>query len=77
MRCGVGDERSGVRASLVCAGDFCHLQLQNLGFRVRGLGFGLSGSEAGSYLRLMNFAYHLTLDLREIKKKKEGLGFGV
>ena len=31
-----------------------------------------SGSEAGSYLRLIDFAYHSTLGLRVIKKKREG-----
>ena len=30
-----------------------------------------SGSEAGSYLRLMDFVYHSTLGLR-VRKKKEG-----
>jgi len=30
-----------------------------------------SGSEAGSYLRLINFVYHSTLGLRVIKKKKK------
>ena len=30
-----------------------------------------SGSEAGSYVRLIDFVYHLTLGLRVIKKKKE------
>ena len=34
-----------------------------------------SGSEAGSYLRLIDFVYHSTLGLRVIKKKKQGLGF--
>jgi len=29
-----------------------------------------SGSEAGSYLRLIDFAYHTTPGLRVIKKKK-------
>jgi len=29
-----------------------------------------SGSEAGSYLRLIEFVYHPTLDLRVKKKKK-------
>ena len=29
-----------------------------------------SGSEAGSYLRLIDFVYHPTLGLRAIKKKK-------
>ena len=29
-----------------------------------------SGSEAGSYLRLIDFGYHSTLGLRVIKKKK-------
>ena len=28
-----------------------------------------SGSEAGSYLRLIDFVYHSTLGLRVIKKK--------
>ena len=31
-----------------------------------------SGSEAGSYLRRIDFVYHSTLDLRVIKKKKYG-----
>ena len=30
-----------------------------------------SGSEVGSYLRLMDFVYHSTLGLRVIKKKKK------
>ena len=29
------------------------------------------GSEAGSYLRLIDFVYHSTLGLRVIKKKRE------
>ena len=33
-----------------------------------------SGSEAGSYLRLIDFVYHSTLGLRVIKKKKKGMG---
>jgi len=33
-----------------------------------------SGSEAGSYLRLIDFLYHSTLGLRVIKKKKRRLG---
>jgi len=32
-----------------------------------------SGSEAGSYLRLIDFVYHSTLDLRVIKKKRRFL----
>ena len=32
-----------------------------------------SDSEAGSYLRLIDFVYHSTLGLRVIKKKKRGL----
>jgi len=32
-----------------------------------------SGSEAGSYLRLIDFVYHSTLGLRVIKKKKFGV----
>jgi len=34
-----------------------------------------SGSEAGSYLRLIEFVYHSTLGLRVIKKTKEGERF--
>ena len=30
-----------------------------------------SGSEAGSYLRLIDFVYHSTLGLRVIKKRRE------
>jgi len=30
-----------------------------------------SGSEAGSYLRLIDFGYHSTLGLREIKKEEK------
>ena len=30
-----------------------------------------SGSEAGSYLRLIDFVYHSTLGLRVMKKKKK------
>jgi len=30
-----------------------------------------SGSEAGPYLRLVDFVYHVTLGLRVIKKKKK------
>jgi len=30
-----------------------------------------SGSEAGSYLRLIDFVYHSTLGLRVIRKKKK------
>ena len=30
-----------------------------------------SGSEAGSYLRLIDFVYHSTLGVRVIKKKKK------
>ena len=51
-----------------------------IGFGVQGLGFGgkgennyftemCSGSEAGSYLRRIDFVYHSTLGLRVIKKK--------
>ena len=32
---------------------------------------GCSGSEAGSYCRLIDFAYHSTLGLRVTKKKKK------
>ena len=34
-----------------------------------------SGSEAGSYLRLIDFVYHSTLGLRAIKKKREVVSF--
>ena len=34
-----------------------------------------SGSEAGSYLRLIDFVYHSTLGLRVIKKKKNNLAW--
>ena len=33
-----------------------------------------SGSEAGSYVRLIDFVYHSTLGLRVKKKKKKNLG---
>jgi len=37
-----------------------------------------SGSEAGSYLRLIDFVYHPTLGVRVIKKKrKKKKGFSV
>ena len=39
------------------------------GFRVQGK--KCSGSEAGSYLRLIDLVYHSTLGLRVIKKKKK------
>jgi len=35
-----------------------------------------SGCEAGSYSRLIDFVYHSTLGLREIKKKKKELDEG-
>ena len=35
-----------------------------------------SGSEAGSYLRLIDFVYHSTLGLRVIKKKKKSGAHG-
>ena len=34
-----------------------------------------SGSEAGSYLRLIDFVYHSTLGLRVIKKKTDRRNF--
>ena len=34
-----------------------------------------SGSEAGSYLRLIDSEYHSTLGLRVIKKKKKKVDF--
>jgi len=36
-----------------------------------------SGSEAGSFLRLIDFVYHSTLGLRAITKKKWNLGLAV
>jgi len=36
-----------------------------------------SGSEAGSYLRCIDFVYHPTLGLRVIKKRRRSLGFRV
>ena len=33
-----------------------------------------SGSEAGSYLRLIDFAYHSTLGLRVIRREEEKIG---
>ena len=36
-----------------------------------------NGSEAGSYLRLIDFAYHSTLGVRVIKKKKMMAAGGV
>ena len=42
---------------------------QELGFRVQASGFsGSSGSEAGSYVRLMELVYHSTLGLRVIRE---------
>jgi len=35
-----------------------------------------SGSEAGSYLRLIDFVYHSTLGVRVIKKKKKRIRGG-
>ena len=35
------------------------------------LGYEMDGSETGSYLRLIDVAYHSTLGLRVIEKKKE------
>jgi len=45
-----------------------------------GEGLGFRGSEAGSYLRLIDFVYHSTLGLRVIKEDvgvSGGRGFGV
>ena len=36
-----------------------------------------SGSEAGSYLRLIDVVYHSTLGLRVMKKKKPSFNVGV
>jgi len=35
-----------------------------------------SGSEAGSYLRLIDFVYHSTLGLRVIKKEERVVDLG-
>jgi len=46
--------------------------------RSEGSGVGIcSGSEAGSYLRLIDFVYHLTLGLRVLKKKRNTRGRSV
>ena len=59
-------------------------RVEGLGVRVQGLEFKVegfffennyftemcSGSEAGSYLRLLDVVYHSTLGLRVIKKKR-------
>ena len=45
--------------------------LKGVQFTQRGAGM-CSGSEAGSYLRLIDFVYHSTLGLRVIQKKKVG-----
>ena len=37
-------------------------------------GWGRSGSEAGSYLRLNDFVHHSTVGLRVMKKKRWGQG---
>ena len=50
--------------------------VSGVGLREQGDGFtveGCSGSEAGSYLRLIDFVYHSTLGLRVIKKKRRRL----
>ena len=39
-------------------------------------GYAPGGSEAGSYLRLIDFVYHSTLGLRVIKKREETLAPG-
>jgi len=44
---------------------------RTLRFRAKGL-----RSEAGSYLRLIDFVYHSTLGLRAIQKKVSGVGGG-
>ena len=70
------------------------LRVQGSGFRAQGPGFRVrfqfendyfteicSVSEAGSYLRLVDFVWHSTLGLRVIKKNKrlmvQGSGFRV
>ena len=46
----------------------CHpIEYKNIYFREM-----CSGSEAGSYVRRIDFVYHSTLGLRVIKKKKGG-----
>ena len=41
------------------------LTVQGSGFEVKG-----AGTEAGSYSRLIDFVYHSTLSLREIKRER-------
>ena len=41
---------------------------------VRNVAEMCSGSEAGSYLRLIDFVYHSTLGVRVIKKMKKNVG---
>jgi len=53
------------------------LRLQGSGFRGWGLGLRVEGSEAGSYLRLIDFVYHSTLGLRLNNNKKRRRGFRV
>ena len=55
---------------LVCLFGFGLFRFVCLGLVCLGLGFGVWGSEAGSYLRLIDFVYHSTLGLRVIKKKR-------
>ena len=46
--------------------------MEGLGFRQNNCFTEMcSGSEAGSYLRLIDFVYHSTLGLRVIKKRDE------
>jgi len=69
-----GENGGGARLGLVLlqdrrvAGQRMHLQFENNYFTEI-----CSGSEAGSYLRLIDFVYHSTLGLRVIKKKKRSM----
>ena len=56
-----------MRTGLLCRVSF-------LGVRIPGSGL-CSGSEEGSYLRIIDFAYHSTLGLRVANKTKKGSGF--
>jgi len=56
----------------VVDGPGLYLELMNQGWEFENNYFTemCSDSEAGSYLRLIDFVYHSTLGLRVIKKKK-------
>jgi len=62
---------------LVCGVQGLGFRVWGIGFRAQGLGFAWgSGSEAGSYLRLIDFVYHSTLGVRVIQKKRRRFAWG-